>query len=341
MSVPGVARAVNLMASTLGSLPVERVKTDPEGLRRAHPPNRFWDCPAVDTPRFITMTETAKDLILDGVSYWMVQEKDAEGFPSRIAHAPLHELSWTTDNFGQVTSMMWREREYSMDWVVAFQGWHTGIRNFAASIIRTAMSLELAARRYAEVPLPSMILKNTSTYELSGEEIAALISGMKRARADSAIGYLNGGVDLDTLGWDARELQLVEARVMTNAQIANAVGIPAHFIAASNPGGSSLTYANVSQEARLLSDYSMRPLVTAMEARLSMNDVMPRGWSIRFQMDSMLRGNAYERAQLYALLLDHGVMTVDEAREWEDLAPAGPVGTPATTPTPAPSEATP
>ena len=330
LAVPAVTRAVDLMATTVASLPIEHLVFDADGKRHRVPLTGLMEQPEPGRTRYATLTSTARDLILDGAAYWIVRDRYADGFPRSVRYAQVHEVSILTDDYGDTTRVMYRGREIAPDAVIAFEGWHNGIRNHGARIIRTALALEQAARRYADVPLPSLIIKNTSAYELSQAEITELIDGVKKARQASAVGYVNAGADLDTMGWNSEQLQLVEARVFTNAAIANLCGIPAHFIAASNVGGSSLTYANASQEARTLIDYGLKPLITALEARLNMNSTTPRGHTIRFELDAMLRGNPMERSQLYASLVKYGIMTIEEARAWEDLAPQAETPTPPT-----------
>jgi HK97 family phage portal protein len=334
LAVPALSRAVDLMATTVASMPVEHVVIDPEGRRRRTPLTTFMEQPEAARPRYATLVDTCRDLILDGVAYWIVRERYADGFPRVVTYAPVTDVSVMTNDYGDATRVQYRGRDVAARDVIAFQGWNDGIRNHGARIIRTALALEGAARRYADTPLPSLIVNNTSNYELNPTEIAELLDGVKRARQSSAVGYVNGGVQLDTLGWDAKELQLVEARVFTNAAIANLCGIPAHFIAASNVGGSSLTYANASQEARTLIDYGLKPIIATLEARLGMNTVTPRGHIWRFEMDAMLRGNPMERSQLYHSLIPLGVLTVEEAREWEDLTPHAETHDTPPTPTP-------
>lgn len=322
LSVPALSRAVDLLATTVATLPVEHVvKSAATGKSEKVQLSSLMEQPERGRPRYNTLIDTAKDLILDGVSYWLTVERSSDGFPRFVKHMPLAEVAFETNNVGEVSRVTFRGHDVPVRDVIAFQGWHDGILNHGQQIIRTAMALEAASRRYADVPLPSLIVKNTSAYELSPGEVSALLNGVKQARQASAVGYINGGVEMDTMGWDAKELQLVEARVFLNASIANLVGIPAHFIAASNVGGSSLTYANASQEARTLIDYGLKPLLGALEARMNMNDVTPRGHTVRFELDAMLRGNPMERSQLYHSLIPLGVLTVEEAREWEDLAP--------------------
>ena len=331
LSVPAVSRAVDLMTTTVASLPIEEIVTDAEdGSRRRVPLRPFVEQPEPDRSRYATLLDTSRDLVLEGVAYWIIRQRRADGFPRSVRYAPVTDISVMRNDFDDVTRVMWRGREVDARDVIAFEGWHDGIRNHGARIIRTALALENAAKRYADVPLPSLVVRNTSNYELSQAEITELLDNVRKARQSSAIGYVNAGAALDTMGWSSEQLQLVEARVMTNAQIANLCGMPAHFIAASNVGGSSLTYANASQEARTLIDYGLKPLITALEARLNMNSTTPRGHTIRFELDAMLRGNPMERSQLYASLVKYGIMTIEEARAWEDLAPQAETPTPPT-----------
>ena len=80
-----------------------------------------------------------------------------------------------------------------------------------------------------------------------------------------------------------------------------------------------MTYSNVTSERRALIDFSLKPLLTVIEERLSMPDILPRGQKARFDLDDFLRGNPLERAEIYSKLVPLGIMTVDEIRAEEDL----------------------
>jgi phage portal protein BeeE len=80
-----------------------------------------------------------------------------------------------------------------------------------------------------------------------------------------------------------------------------------------------MTYANVVSERRSLVDFSLRPLLKAIEQRLSMPDFTPNTQEVEFDMDDFLRGNPLERAQTLEILVRSGIMTIDEARMEEDL----------------------
>jgi phage portal protein BeeE len=96
--------------------------------------------------------------------------------------------------------------------------------------------------------------------------------------------------------------------------------IPAWYI---NAESASATYSNVSQERRSLVDFSLRPFMSCIEERLSMNDVTPRGSRVRFDLDDYLRGNPLEQIEVLGKMLEYDLISVDEAREEMDLAPRG------------------
>ncbi len=95
-------------------------------------------------------------------------------------------------------------------------------------------------------------------------------------------------------------------------ELARQCGIPAYFLSAES---TSMTYSNATNERRSLIDFSLRPILTAIESRLSMDDFTPAGTRVRFDLDDFLRGNALERAQIYQILTGIGAMTVEEVRK--------------------------
>jgi len=331
MSVPAVHRGVTLLASTVAGLPLRRV--DAQGRRL----ELGWlEQPEPGRARFATVNDTCQDLILDGVAYWYIRERHSTGAPRKggVEYVALTRIGSTIGPDGKYTIMIDGKAVDRSD-VIGFTGWHKGIRHTGSRIIRTALALEAAARRYADTPMPAQILVNNSGYELSDVEIDELIAAYKKSRNSDAVGYVNAGVSAQSVGFDAAQLQLVEARQYTSTQIANLVGVPAHAIAgAQASSGGNLSYTNVTQENRSLLDYGVKPLARALESRWSMTDVSgmawenqvtPRGTTVAIDLDAMLRGNPLERAQLYQILIPLGILTIDEAREMEDLAPQGEV----------------
>jgi HK97 family phage portal protein len=123
-------------------------------------------------------------------------------------------------------------------------------------------------------------------------------------------------VSLDTVGFDPKQMQMNEARQYLALELCRAIGLPAWF-ASADP--SSMTYSNAVNQRRDLIDFSIRPILTIIEQRLSLTDFTPASQYIRYNLDDFLRGNPYERAQVYEILNRIGAMSPEEIREMEDL----------------------
>lgn len=320
LSVPAILRGVTLKATTIAGLPLERY--DAAGQRV----DLGWlTQPEAGRPRFNTMTDTVIDLQLEGRAYWIIHDRDPFTRQPALGGCEYVEIARTgtvQDRDGRTVLLVDSKPVDPRD-VIGFHGWHDGILRHGARTIRTAIALEAAARRYADTPLPAVTLVNESGYEMDDDEIDKLLLDYKAGRNQEGVSYVNNGVKPVINAFDAAQLQLVEARQFANTSLANLLEMPAQYIAgAAASSGGAVTYANVTQDARALIDYGLKSPAQCVEARLSLGDVTGTDQA-RISMDALLRGNPLERAQLYAQLIPLGVLTVDEARAMEDLAPTG------------------
>lgn len=322
MQVPALARARNVIAGTIAELPLRMQRSNGE---RIEPSLPWVDQPERSSARAVTLAWTVDDLSFYGASYWQVTDVYSEGGrPARFVRVNPTRVSADTDGTGTVVTR-WKVDGKPLPLsgpgsLVVFAGLEEGVLARGGRTIRTALELEKAAYRYASEPVPHAVLKNTGT-DLPADKVEALLSAWRTARSSNSTAYLNSAVDLDLVGFDAEQLQLVEARKYLAVEIARLMNVPAHFVNASD--GDSMTYSNLTQERRSLVDFSLRHYLAAIEQRLSMDDITPQGTSVRFDLSEFLRADAMERAQVYALLIESGVIDTDEAREREDLTPRG------------------
>jgi phage portal protein BeeE len=85
-----------------------------------------------------------------------------------------------------------------------------------------------------------------------------------------------------------------------------------------------MTYTNIQDERRQFVALSLQPYVSAVEERLSMDDLSANTQFIAFDMDSgFLRANPLERLAVIEKMLALDLITVEQAREMEDLSPNG------------------
>jgi hypothetical protein len=310
--VPAYARGRALIADTVASFPLDEWR---DGVRLL-PPRPLLVDPDPDTGRRYTLARTVEDLVDYGRAWWEVVERDLTGRASVVRHATDRV---EVDPDGRVTL---DGIPVPADRVLRFDHDPYGALARGARILRTALALERAAERYARSPAPRTILRGTGEVHLSDGEATALLDAYDRTVRARGTAYVDA-VELDQVGWNASELQLVEARRHTAGQIANLLGVEASWLGASE-SGSSLTYTNRQDLYRGLVDLTLRPYLDTIEQRLTRDDVSERGRVIRWNLDGFLRGNVEARAQLVTSLLPLDVLTRDEARALLDLDPTTP-----------------
>jgi HK97 family phage portal protein len=200
--------------------------------------------------------------------------------------------------------------------LVVFYGMDEGLLNRAGRTIRAAHALEQAAETFAKEPVPLQVLKSNGV-NLPAERISKILESWRNARLTKSTAFLNADVELQALGIDPAKLQLNEARQYVALELARACNLPAYFVSAET---TSMTYSNSVSERRSLIDFSMKPILTAIEQRLSMPDFISSTTStIRFSLDEFLRTDALQRAQVYEILNRIGAMSVEQNQEEEDL----------------------
>lgn len=322
MQVPAVARARNIIAGTISTLGLNSYNmitgAKVEGRKILEQPD-----PAL--PLSVTMIWTVEDLLFHGRSFWQVLEVNPEdGRPTQARRIDPTRVTFTTDlDTQEIVNGFYIEGGLlpatGVGSLIMFSGIDEGILNRGGRTISTALKLEEAVQRMASEPNPTMVIKNSGV-DLPPEQVSSLLAQWKQARATRSTAYLSGPLDVTTFGYDAGQMQLTESRLNTAAEIARMCNIPAWYI---NAESASATYSNVSQERRSLVDFSLKPFMSAIEERLTMVDVTPRGQKVRFDLDDYLRGNPLEQIEVLERMIAAGLISVDEAREEMDLAPRG------------------
>ena len=313
MGVPTIARARGIICSTVASLPLEtKVRATDE---------------TVDSVRFIKQPDPritgaefwawiAEDLLFRPAAYAYVMSRYADTGRIQAAERIAPErVGVVTNSIGtQVEGYTIDGRPVAAEDLMVFGNIQEGLLNRAGRTVRAAHALEKAAYDFALNPIPQIVLSSNGV-TLPKDRVTALINAF-RSKVSKAVTFLNADVKMDTIGYDPKNLQLNEARQYLSLELCRAIGLPAWF-ASADP--SSMTYSNAINQRRDLIDFSIRPILTVIEQRLSLTDVTPASQYIRYDLDDFLRGNPYERAQVYQILSSIGAMTIDEIRKEEDM----------------------
>ena len=132
------------------------------------------------------------------------------------------------------------------------------------------------------------------------------------------IAVLNATTDFVPLTITPLDAQLSDARTWSLRDIAMAFGIPPYMLGVS---GDTSTYANVEGRHREYLTFTLLPHIRKIESTLEAQ--LPRGTKMRVETAGFERADTMTRANVYKTLIESGVMTRDEAREREHLAPLG------------------
>ena len=318
MSIPTIARARGIICSSIAATPI--ILRDRSTGVRIDPP-RVINTPDPRVPGSAIYVWTAEDILFTGFAFWRILELYADTFRVRRVEriAPTRIGTFLNDNGTEVlyyTIDGNRIPETGVGSVVVFYGNDEGLLNRAGTTIRAGAELERAATMYAREPMPTMILKSNGA-SLPPDRISKLLESWGQARRNRSTAFLNADVTLDAVGFDPEKMQLNAARNYISTELSRAIGIPAYFTDA--PTGSSMTYSNATLAKQSLLDFSLIPIMTSIEERLSMPDFTPSSQVARFDLDAYLRGSAIERAQVYEVLNRIGALSVEEIQRKEDM----------------------
>lgn len=272
MSVPAVHRARGLLCSTVAAWPL-RVYSGEQLLADAQQPTWTYrtDSPDPWDSPFQRMLWTADDLLFTGVSVWGV-ERGADGFPLAAWRIDPDRYQWDVNG-----DLLVDGQKVDPSTVIVIPGLDEGMLTLARTTIASAARLERAAARHAGNPVPSIELHQEIDVQLDDDEIDAMLAAWKAAR-DSETGgvaFTSYGVKANVLGQIESQL-LIEGRNAAAVDVARHAGMPAAMLDATT-AGASLTYETTDGRNQQFLDYGVAAIATAVGARLSMDDVVPRG----------------------------------------------------------------
>lgn len=314
MSIPAVARGRAIITGAIARLPLVV-------MRGNHPHNDPGIFPnQLDNGRsnFQTLIWTVDALIFYGRAWWLITDRDTFNRPKNIRFIPEWE---TALNDADELTRAYNQPVNPAD-VIRIDGPHEGFLNYATTPVRTSLRLANAALTASDSPVPAIELHQTGGTPLTSDEANELISNYAAARKRSGISYTNATIETRTHGAHPENL-LIDGRKAVSLEIARALNLPAWALDAPSEN-SSMNYTNVPARARELLDYTLMPYMEAITARLSMNDILPRGIWLRFNTDPLLFEDFKTRVEAYKTALETGIYTISDLKARELGTPLEP-----------------
>jgi hypothetical protein len=295
MQVPAVKRCRDLIAGSIGSLPVVQLDANLNTVN-----NTLFEQPERDLPRSVTMTRTVEDILFEGVAWWKVTERAWNGYPTKVKRLEPGTVDVGKD--GKVYTTRAGHTGTTYEYVadkdlIRFDSPNSALLWAGARAIRAALALDAAALRHADGSPPiDYFTPAEGADPASDEDVVDLLTDWQTARRNRSTGYVPAALKYNVAGWDPEKLQLAEARQHAVLEIARAAGVDPEELGVST---TSRTYANQFDRRKAFTDFTLGAYMVAVQDRLSMPDVTPRGWYVRFNLDGFLRSDTLTRYQSY------------------------------------------
>jgi len=276
LSVPPVARAVQLISTVAAALKLEAVNAD--------------GTPTEDQPLWLDSTYGAitarhrtalmiQHLFFTGSALLWTNQKDDDGYPLELELVP-REL-WNLDERMMPQLVDGQELD-PRNYVYVPALMPQGFLEFGADSVREYrdLSVQIGNRARVGKPLTVISMKDPG-FEPTEEEAKVVVNNFVLARQakNGAVAFVPGWAEASDMG-NGEISPLSDARNQVRLDVANFANINAAMLDGNN--GTSDTYSNTLQNMNELLELTMRQWLTAIEQRFSQDDVTPPGTKIRF-----------------------------------------------------------
>lgn len=129
---------------------------------------------------------------------------------------------------------------------------------------------------------------------------------------------LEYGVKYKQLSVDPVAAQLIQSEVLSIQDIARMLNIPPHLLGEL----SHATYSNIEEQNTQFVQLTLRPMAKRLEAEIEDKLFIGRDrgrYSVKFNLDGLMRGNTQARSTYYHNAILDGYMTPNEVRDLEGL----------------------
>jgi len=275
MRVPGVKRAVQVHKSIVAAMPLVAYR---DGVK-AEPQPRWLQNSNSGIAPLIRMKGIVEDLVLDGWALLGCELDDEKRIADAI-HIP--KRCWNFNSARQVELTEFVDPRYLAQMILIPLG-AEGLLTDGVDTIRQARAVDIARTTRLEAP-PAGELHITDPRfdEMSRKEKLKQAQDYAESRQKLSVTVTPSYLELKNHTGETIDL-FDSATNSIRLDIANHAGVPASILeAASQSGGSDMTYTGKGDERSELYDLGSRDYADAIAARLSLDDVCEPGVYIAF-----------------------------------------------------------
>ncbi len=245
--------------------------------------------------RATTMTWVYDDLLFHPLCWLHVTERDFYGWPMWVKRVPHDQAK--LDAAGNLIGYGNVEVKPA-DVIRIDSPLGSGLLIDAERTIQRIITIEVAAALAEDNPVPTIELHNDGD-KLDAKEKEELLDLWSAARRKRGVAYTSKGVKAIEHGQNPAQL-LIEGRRALSLDAVRHLNLPAWAASTAVEGG-DLTYDNRSLRNWELIDITLSPFFAAVDGRLSLPDVTPRGWNTVTDTDQLTTPDQKTRFEAYGI----------------------------------------
>ena len=337
LQLSAVWACTRLISETIATLPLNLYERTSAGKRVAvqHPLQMILhDQPNADTTAAVHWEATVAAMLLRGngrAEKLMVGER-LVGLqflhPDRLSCTRdgqgRKEWRYTEDTGRQRTipnNRIWNVPGFSIDGLCG-----VSVVGYGANVFGSAMAADRAANNTFNKGLqPTTVWKFPTTLRpdqrADAREAIETISGAVNAGKPA---ILEAGMDVDTIGINPNDAQLLESRGFSVEEICRWFRVPPFMVGHSEKSTSWGT--GIEQQMIGFLTFTLAPWLRRIEQAISKDLLSPSErlrYFPKFNVEGLLRADTAARAAFYTAMVSNGIFTRDQCREKEDMEPMG------------------
>lgn len=330
MQVNAIYSAVSLISDTISTLPVDAyIRRD--GARYALRPRPAWVMkPDVDTTKEAFYGAVIVSLLLDGNAFIRKYRNPAGKIVNMVVLNPV-DVEIKRNGLGRVIyNVKGEDKALTNDEVIFIPdvvrpGHLRGVSRVEA--LKENFGLSLALEKYAAKFFGSGT-QTSGVIEVPGNLTSEQAKMMQDAFDSRHKGWnkahktaiISGGAVYKPTNVPNDQAQFLDSRRMAVEDVARAFNIPPHLLGL--PGTN--TYSSVEQNNIAFVTHTLRPIAQKIEGALTTLLAEETGYEaafFKFSLDGLLRADVNARTSAYSTMLQAGVYTINDVRNFEDLRP--------------------
>lgn len=289
MCVAPVVRGRDLIVGGIADLPLVVLKgNDPV------PTQPTWAYRTDDVSPWHRMAFTIEDLIFDDCSLWW-RDNNEDGSIKSAYRIPTEYWRVNADRKIEVQTTEGSFEVQDAKNLIYIPGPGGGLLHTAQDTIRGARRMERAWVARTASPIPPTLFVQTQEETATDADVAGLVNGWAAARMNSetaGTAFVPWGLTPMFPPVNDDSAMFIEGRNAVRLDIANHLNIPASLLDGST-ATASLTYVTADGQRSSFHEQSIRYWTAPIEHRLSMDDIVPRGQRVRFDISYQTQAPPY------------------------------------------------